>query len=58
MGCNVARYNIKTGYIEVDEHEKASLYSKPKDEIETLMNWIIWGDTKQFYQAIKEDDEF
>lgn len=52
----MARYNIKTGYIEVDEHEKASLYSKPKDEIETLMNWVIWGDTKEFYKAIKKDD--
>lgn len=52
----MALYNKNTGYIELDAEEKASLFSKPQQEIETLMNWIIWGDTKSFYQVIKEDE--
>jgi len=54
----MAKYNKNTGYIEIDEEEKKSLFSKPQKEIETLINWIIWGDTKHFYQAIKKTDEF
>ena len=30
----MAKYNKNTGYIEIDEEEKKSLFSKPQKEIE------------------------
>lgn len=44
-------YITKEGYLETTDEDKEALREGvPKNHAQDIINWIIWGDTKEFYE--------
>jgi len=48
----MSTFNEKTGELELTTEEKESLNNPlPKNWAQKIMNWIIWGENKEFYDG-------
>lgn len=44
-------YIDKEGYLQTSDEEKEALrHGLPKNWAKDIINWIIWGDDKHFYE--------